>query len=161
MPFPMSLCCGSQKMRNRHMIGWSLLTIFILLWRHPLGWFVMNVLLTIGGLLEYSDLQQGIVRDIFASRSSKFRPLHEVLNQTLNNKWVTQAIMLSYHFVVLTLPSQYIGVAILMIFVVVIYHKIFSFNKFMRQHSHLGVMYKKDPEKTQKEYDFQIDKKIE
>ena len=89
MPFPMSLCCGSQKMRNRHMIGWSLLTIFILLWRHPLGWFVMNVLLTIGGLLEYSDLQQGIVRDIFASRSSKFRPLHEVLNQTLNNKWVT------------------------------------------------------------------------
>ena len=89
MPFPLSICCGSQKMRNRHLIGWSLLSIFIILWRHPLGWFIMNVLLTIGGLYEYSDLQQNIVRDIFASRSSKYRPLHEALIFNLNDKWVS------------------------------------------------------------------------
>lgn len=129
-------------------MGWSLLSIFIILWRHPLGWFMMNILLTIGGLYEYSDLQQNIVRDIFASRSSKYRPLHEALIFNLNDKWVSQVIMLLYHTVVLTLPSQYIGVAMLMLFVMAIYHKIFSFNKFMREHVHLGDMYKKNPEKA-------------
>ena len=68
--------------------------------------------------------------------------------------------MLSYHTVVLTLPSQYIGVAMLMLFVMAIYHKIFSFNKFMREHVHLGDMYKKNPEKAQEEYDSKIEVKI-
>lgn len=59
MPYPMSMCCGSPKMRNRHMIGWSMLAIFFMVWRHPLGWLVLNLLLPSGAILEFSDLQKG------------------------------------------------------------------------------------------------------
>jgi hypothetical protein len=56
MPYPLSLCCGSPRMRNRHMIGWSMLAIFFMVWRHPFGWLVLNLLLPSGAILEYSDL---------------------------------------------------------------------------------------------------------
>ena len=47
-----------------------------------------------------------------------------------------------------------------MLFVMSIYHKIFSFNQFMREHTQMGEMYKKDPEKTQDEYDQKISQKL-
>lgn len=56
MPYPLSMCCGSPKMRNRHMIGWSMLGVFFLVWRHPLGWLFMNLILPSFAILEFSGL---------------------------------------------------------------------------------------------------------
>lgn len=77
MPYPMSLCCGSPKMRNRHKIGWSILAAFIALWQTPLGWLFCNFLGPLGAMYEYSQLQYGILKNMHASRSTKFLALHE------------------------------------------------------------------------------------
>lgn len=63
----------------------------------------------------------------------------------------------SYHMVILTLPAKYIGLALLLLFILVIYLKIYSFNKFMRKFVHLGLDYKKQPQETQRKYDEEIE----
>ena len=78
----------------------------------------------------------------------------------LNNKWVTIMMMWSLHMVILTLPAKYIGLALLMLFILIIWHKIYSFNKFMRENTKLAEDYKKNPESTQELYDQSIETRV-
>jgi hypothetical protein len=85
---------------------------------------------------------------MFASRSEKYIALHNELNETLNNKWITLVTMVVYHLVVLILPTKYIFLATLSLFVFVIYFKVFRLNQFVHGKDKLATAFKKDPEST-------------
>ena len=96
-----------------------------------------------------------------ASRSKKFAVLHELLVSYVCQKHVTGAMLMIYHLVILTLPGKYIGLALLILFIIVIYQKIYSFNNFMRYITQLKDDYKKNPESTQEKYDKEINSLVE
>jgi hypothetical protein len=68
------------------------------------------------------------------------------LIDTLNSKNFTVAMMLLYHGVVLTLSAKYIGLALMLCFILMIYWKLYCFDQFMKRHQALAEKYKKDPE---------------
>lgn len=74
---------------------------------------------------------------------------------------MTMGMYIALHMAFLLLPAKFIGLALLLLFIIVIYLKIYSFNKFMRQFVHLGEDYKKNPKLTQKKYDQEIDAIVE
>ena len=51
------------------------------------------------------------------------------------------------HAIVLTMTSVYFALALITIFVSIIYIKIYSFNSFMKENTLRSERYKKDPEK--------------
>ena len=155
-PFPFSLCCGTPKLRKKHAIGWSLLASFFLIWASPFGWLVLNFIGPSIAIQEYSDLHSSILKVMHASRSKKFAVLHEQLVSFVCQKYFTAAMLMLYHLVILTQPGKYIGISLLLMFIIVIYQKIYSFNNFMRHITQLKDDYKKNPEKTQEKYDQEI-----
>lgn len=66
-----------------------------------------------------------------------------------------------YHGVVLTLSAKYIGLALMVCFIVMIYSKLYCFDKFMKEHHKLAEQYKKDPDTIQDRYNKEINLKIE
>lgn len=54
-----------------------------------------------------------------------------------------------YHVSVLGLSSKYLGLALMVCFIVLIYSKLYSLNNFMKAHHELALRYKKDPERVQ------------
>ena len=87
--------------------------------------------------------------------------LNNELNESLNSKWATAAIMSFYHFATLFMPAHFNILAIMTVFVSEISFKIFKLCQFVSQKERLADLYKKDPEKTQKEYDAHLAKKVE
>ena len=85
---------------------------------------------------------------MYASRSEKYIALHNELNETLNNKWITLATLVVYHLAVLILPTQYVFLATLSLFVFVIYFKVFRLNQFVHTKDKLAKAFKKNPEST-------------
>ena len=67
--------------------------------------------------------------------------------------YATLGYYTAFHVIVLTLNAEQFFLAIIVVFVFIIYLKMYSFNKFMKDHKELALRYKKDPETTQKEYD--------
>ena len=102
---PFTTLCGSAKMRNRAMMFIGLLVFFAFIWQTTWGWPILNFLLPIGALLEFNSLQQGIIQDLFTTKSTKYQALNNELNEALNNKWATVGVMLMYHTVYLSMQS--------------------------------------------------------
>ena len=95
--------------------------MFCLMWQSPFGWLTLNLLIPTAAIYEYSLLHAGILKDMHASRSGKYLALHEKLVSHLCQKHVTGGMLISYHLVILTLPGKYIGLALLLLFIIVIY----------------------------------------
>jgi len=86
--------------------------------------------------------------NVHSSKKSKYKALQSLLIERLNNRYITIVIMILLHFSIVTLNAQEIGLAIMIIFIAIIYIKIYSFNKFMHDNTKLAEKYKKNPEDT-------------
>jgi hypothetical protein len=53
-------------------------------------------------------------------------------------------MFVAYHASVLTLSSKYLGLALMLCFIVVIYSKMYQFNKFMKIYHKMALDYKKN-----------------
>ena len=94
----------------------------------PVLWCALNALLVGLALAEYSGLQGAILNNIHSGRSQKYQVLHKQLVSKLSSKRITMGIYSLISATVLTLTGTYIGLALITIFISIIYVKIYSFN---------------------------------
>lgn len=114
----------------------------------PEGWIMLNYLLPMVCMHEYSLLQSCILENIL-SRFPDQKALHYRLIQKLNQEWFSLLTMTLYHINILFCPIKYNGLVVLSLFIIVVYEKLYIVNSFIQEMHCLVNDYKKDPEKTQ------------
>ena len=80
------------------------------------------------GLYEFTYIHEAILNNIHSGRAKKYQVLHKALISKLNSKAITIGIFSMLHISILTLTTEYIALALITIFVSIIYIKIYSFN---------------------------------
>ena len=125
--------CWTEKTTRRFYTGISVFGLFMALWASPIGWLFLNFLFPMLAVREYSAIQGGILQYVH-SRSPENQALHRRLIDQLNSRAFTVGMYCAYHAVVLTLSAKYVGLALITCFIVLIYSKLYSLDRFMKQH---------------------------
>jgi hypothetical protein len=88
-------------MRNRFAVGLTFYFIFTICWRSPLLWFSFNFFIPAGSIWEFNKIHGGILSLMLSSRNDDFLALNNELIDFLNNKYITLAMMMSFHLSIL------------------------------------------------------------
>jgi CDP-diglyceride synthetase len=107
--------------------------VFALLFSHPLGWFLMNLLAPIKALTEYAQVHEQILRYVLTHESSNAAQTKqfESLLRSLNNIWLTIPMMVSFHLAILCFSTKKVGFYLVALYVVTFIIKLTRFHFYM------------------------------
>lgn len=111
------------------------LYIFYLLFNNPAGWLIINLLMPMKAMSEYTEIHRKMLRYVLRRDDKplevKYEQLFNNLIYALNNKYHTLFALFLFHLALMTFSTGNIGFVLITLYVGVFIQKLTKFHYFM------------------------------
>ena len=112
--------------------------VFFLLFNHPAGWLLLNILIPLKAHYEYTQIHENILYYVLnqnEKRDNKSHMFLEKLVKSINNGYITLGMQILIHLSIMTLSTATIGFFLVSLYVIIFIIKLTRFHNFMT-HEH-------------------------
>jgi hypothetical protein len=107
-----------------------------LLFAHPAGWLLINLLIPIKAMSEYIEMHKRILQYILkrdnAPLQAKTMTMFISLIDALNSRWTTLLKLVLLHLTIMTFHMNNTGIVLFLLYASVFVQKMVKFNYFMK-----------------------------
>jgi len=109
--------------------------VFYLLFNNPAGWLMINLLVPIKAMSEYTEIHTRMLKYVLKRDDKPIEPKYEKLFQNLivalNGKGQSQFALILFHLALMTFSAGNIGFVLVTLYVGVFVQKLTKFHYFM------------------------------